>query len=165
MRSNGLAGASVAGVMGGSGLTHGPFYNHFKSKQDMLEKSFSFASATSLEEMSAAILASDLGTFVGGYLSEAHRDAPQSGCLMAALATDVGRTNATNPLRAAFATHLEAIVEQFQRADPTMGQAGDSGRQAALDLVVKMVGAMVLARAVGDQPLSKELLSTVGAQQ
>ena len=39
MRSEGLSGAAVAAVMRGTGLTHGGFYKHFESKDELLVES------------------------------------------------------------------------------------------------------------------------------
>src|SRR5262245_24790993 len=86
-RERGFDGVGVADIMKGAGLTHGGFYGHFASKDDLAAE----ACARALEKSAmkwSAILDTDanpLDTIVASYLSEAHRDRPGSGCAIAAL--------------------------------------------------------------------------------
>src|SRR5215472_11275166 len=36
-REGGVAAVGIAGIMAGAGLTNGAFYNHFESKEDLVE--------------------------------------------------------------------------------------------------------------------------------
>ena len=44
-RERGFDGASISEIMTATGLTHGSFYNHFDSKEDLLAEAFAHASA------------------------------------------------------------------------------------------------------------------------
>src|SRR6202022_2269270 len=88
-RERGFDGVGVDGLMKGAGFTHGGFYNHFASKEELEVE----ASAAGAVEANAALLESlsDPGRdgwkrFVRGYLSAGHRSDPASGCALGALA-------------------------------------------------------------------------------
>src|SRR5262245_10098091 len=90
-REHGFDGIGVADIMKSAGLTHGGFYGHFGSKDDLAAEACARALDRSVTKWDA-IAAADgdpLATIVGSYLSEAHRDRPGSGCMVAAVGSDV----------------------------------------------------------------------------
>src|SRR6266404_3508417 len=102
-RERGFSGVSVSEIMKATGLTHGPFYNHFASKEALMAASIEHASAKSLADLDARKASADqMIAYVETYLSAAHRDAPGAGCLMAALASEIRQEPA---VRASFTTH------------------------------------------------------------
>src|SRR5262249_8207000 len=140
---------SVGEVMKAAGLTHGAFYAHFGSKQQLQEAAIAYG-----QELSASRVrsygASKKGrrAYVDRYLGASHRDHPGEGCTMAALAEEVGRSTA--PLKGAFEKGLEEIIS---------ARGGD--RREAIFQTAALIGAVTLSRAVLDEKLSDEILQTV----
>src|SRR5580692_10250843 len=50
-RERGFSGVSLSEIMKATGLTHGAFYNHFESKEDLISESIDDASAKLLDFM------------------------------------------------------------------------------------------------------------------
>lgn len=147
-REKGFSAVTVAEVMEAAGLTHGGFYGHFASKEDLAAQALAQALAPAPREPGTA---PDLAGFVVAYLSAAHRDRPGTGCALAALGSEAARQPA--PVRRAFTEGLEARLARMQEALP------EGDRAAALAAVSSLVGALVLARAVDDPALSDEILA------
>jgi TetR/AcrR family transcriptional regulator, transcriptional repressor for nem operon len=78
-RQGGLA-QGISKIMKGAGLTHGGFYAHFRSKEDLIRESLLQASAKKRKDLADAAERGGLDGLVSEYLSEAHRDRPDSGC-------------------------------------------------------------------------------------
>ena len=91
-RETGLEGLSIADLMQEAGLTHGGFYKHFESREDLVASALDQAMTETLKRP-----ASTLSTFIDRYLSVEHRDAPGGGCAISALAADVGRSDDRSP--------------------------------------------------------------------
>jgi TetR/AcrR family transcriptional regulator, transcriptional repressor for nem operon len=156
-RENGFDGIGVADLMQAAGLTHGGFYGHFKSKDDLAAQACSRAMARALEKW-AALARLPRGDaraeIIKQYLTESHCDGPGNGCLFAALGSDVGRQG--RAIRRAFRKGLESQVDVLGKVAPSRSRAAK--RKQALADMAQMVGAMVLARAVDDRTLAKEIL-------
>lgn len=159
-REHGFDGIGVADLMKQAGLTHGAFYGHFDSKDDLMAE----ASARALEESLAYwhkriehAGADGLATVVGKYLSPAHRDHPGRGCAFAALGAEAQRH--TPAVRRAMTAGLRPLLDVLGRLLP--GRSKAAKRQKALAAFSAMVGALVLARAVDDEALSGEILQAV----
>lgn len=155
LRERGSA-ISVQDVMGAAGLSHGGFYKHFASKDELL----AIAATQAYESVRAgqAGLAGDADgreKLIDEYLSAGHRDAPGDGCVNAALATEVAHAAADAPIRAAFAEGLEQTLEFMA------GLESEAGRDRAVVDLATLVGAISLARAVSGTELSEEILETV----
>lgn len=157
-RERGFEGVSVAELMAAAGLTHGGFYSHFGSKDDVAAAALEHGCQdmlTMADEVGAA--ADPRAEFIGGYLSRQHRDHPEQGCAMAALAPEVARGAA--PIRHTFAAGLDALID---RVPPAPGASSQRDRRAdAISTIAALVGAVVLARAVDDPTLSEEILAAV----
>ncbi len=110
-RERGFSAVTVAEVMEAAGLTHGGFYGHFASKEDLAAQALAQALAPAPREPGTA---PDLAGFVAAYLSAAHRDRPGSGCALAALGSEAARQPA--PVRRAFTEGLEARLARMQDA-------------------------------------------------
>ncbi len=158
-RQRGFSGVSVGEIMRATGLTHGPFYNHFASKEALMAETVEHASERSLADLDAACDRPDgIRAYVQGYCSARHRDAPEEGCLMAALGPEISREPA---VRSAFTRHFRAILARFETHVPWRSKK--TARQESIRLLAAMVGAVVLARAVDDEALSEEILREVRA--
>src|ERR1700736_5911557 len=87
-RDKGFDGVGVDAIMRGAGLTHGGFYGHFRSKDDLAAQAVAHALAQSVEKQGHF---ADLGDLVSAYLSERHCTDRANGCAMAALGADMAR--------------------------------------------------------------------------
>ena len=100
-----------------------------------------------------------LRAIVAGYLAISHRDDPGNGCVLAALGADVARKGPA--VRHAVTEGLRPFIELLTRSVP--GRSRTARRKKALTIYASLVGAMVLARAVDDPALSKQILQGVAA--
>jgi len=147
-REQGFQKVSVGEVMKAAGLTHGAFYAHFGSKEELQAAAVAYGQKVSLERVQRNKDMRNKGSYADRYLSPRHRDNPGNGCTMAALGQEVARS--TPELKVAFEQGLEEILS---------AQAGD--RKAAIFQAAAMLGCIVLARAVQDPRLSDEILQSV----
>jgi TetR/AcrR family transcriptional regulator, transcriptional repressor for nem operon len=145
-RERGFENVSVSEVMKAAGLTHGAFYAHFGSKEELQAAAVAYGIKVSLGRMQRN--KKNKGSYADRYLSRWHRDNPGDGCTMAALAQEVARS--TPELKAAFEQGLENILS-----------AKRGGRKEAIFQAAAMIGGVVLARAVRDHRLSDEILKSV----
>jgi TetR/AcrR family transcriptional repressor of nem operon len=157
-RERGFAGIGVADLMKSAGLTHGGFYGHFQSKDDLIAQASARTLAETLEEWKQVAAQADetpLAAFMAAYLTPEHRDNPGEGCLLAALGAEIAREGA--PVRRAVTEGLQAIVAVLAEAIPV---GSESERRAdVLAMYASAVGTLVLARAVDDPALSDEILA------
>ena len=91
IRARALDPLMVARLMRRAGLTHGGFYGHFASRADLLAQALACALA---DGDARARAATSFAGFVRAYLSDAHRDAPQEGCALAALVSELAHADA-----------------------------------------------------------------------
>ncbi|MDB5359800.1 MAG: TetR family transcriptional regulator [Rhodospirillales bacterium] len=153
-RRRGFGDVSVAEIMQATGLTHGPFYNHFPSKQALMAEAIGHASAQTFGRIAnAAPSEAGKAAYLEAYLSTAHRDDPGDGCLMAALASEIGREPA---VKAVMTTHLKALIDKMAEHFP-WGPKREA-RGETIRALASTVGALILARAVDDEELSQEIL-------
>ena len=147
-RERGFENVSVAEVMKAAGLTHGAFYAHFGSKEELQAAAVAYGQKVSLGRMQRSKSKRSKESFTDLYLSRRHRDHPGDGCTMAALAQEVARS--TPELKAAFEQGLENFLS-----------AKGADRKEAIFWTAAMMGGVVLARAVHDPRLSDEILESV----
>src|SRR3982750_409763 len=91
-RERGFEGIGVADLMKAAGLTHGGFYGHFASKDDLVAQAAALALEQSValwEKLADRPQDDPLSAIAGVYLTSRHRDDPGAGCLLAALGPDV----------------------------------------------------------------------------
>jgi len=152
-RDRGFDAVSVAEVMKAAGLTHGGFYGHFSSKDDLV--------AQTLDHVFGAGAAGggDLRAFVDDYLSARHRDNAAGGCPTAGLAADI--RHQTPAARSAMTEGLRSQIDRVSAALPELDAA--DRRRAAIGSWAAMVGAVILARAIDDPRLSDEILEQTRA--
>lgn len=156
-RERGFEGIGVADLMKEAGLTHGGFYGHFSSKDDLIAEASALALARSLALLSNVgepASGDPLSAIAGAYLTSTHRDKPGTGCLLAAVGSDVSRQ--TPAVRRAVTDHIRSAVELLTKLVPRKSRA--ARRRKAISTYATLVGAMVLARAVNDRALSQEIL-------
>jgi len=161
-RERGFDGIGVADLMKAAGLTHGGFYGHFGSKEDLAAEASDRALKDTLQYWSTVIDKTPdeaFSTIVDRYLSEGHRDAPGKGCLVAALGSDLGRQ--PRPVRRVVTDGIQALIGQLMQLVP--GKSKPARRRQALTDFAAMVGAVTIARAVDDPALSKDVLDAVAS--
>jgi TetR/AcrR family transcriptional repressor of nem operon len=151
-REHGFDGVGVDAIMNGAGLTHGGFYGHFRSKDDLAAEAVTRALERGVEKQSRYTTLNDL---VFGYLSRRHHADRANGCAVAALGADIVRQG--EGVRGALTTYLR---DQLDRLTCLLrnGTAA-SRRRRAITTLAGMVGALTLARAVNDPALSEEILA------
>lgn len=152
-RAKGFEAVSVAEVMKAAGLTHGGFYGHFASKDDLIAQTLAHVLATSPGEELG------LDPYLDAYLSPWHRDNAATGCPTAALAGDVRRQDVA--VQAAMSQGLHSQIDRISEALPAAEPS--EKRRAAIGSWAAMVGAVILARAINDSVFSEEILTQTRA--
>jgi TetR/AcrR family transcriptional regulator, transcriptional repressor for nem operon len=152
-RERGFAAVTVSEVMQAAGLTHGAFYGHFSSKEELIAQAIEHALTSKAPDATL-----DIARYTASYLSQAHRDQVADGCPIVALATEAARSNPE--VRAALTRGVQRHIEQF--TDQTVGSKAEK-RRAAIGTMSAMVGAVVLARLSDNPELSDELLAQTQA--
>jgi len=170
-RERGLAGVGVADITRDAGLTHGGLYRHFASKDALVQEACAKAFDWSIPVLDGEQPHATVSGRIQRYLSPEHRDAPGSGCPVAALAVDAAR--AGGGLSEVFAQGIERYIQRFAQLLAESAADGGCGatpspqdRAHAIHVLATMVGGMVLARATAAaQPaLSNELMVTLQMQ-
>lgn len=159
LRDSGFEGIGVADIMKKAGLTHGGFYAHFPSREALVAEALARAGQDSQLRMRKSIAngvakgQTPFRALVESYLSERHLKAPEAGCPVAALASEMPRQPET--VRAAAATRVEALIAAVQSCLPP----GDDEDTAAV-VANQLVGALQLARSLGDNARGRRHLAT-----
>jgi len=159
-RERGIDGIGVADLMEAAGLTHGGFYGHFKSKEDLVAQACARAVGRMRQNWTNVIDQSTgdpLEALAATYLTQKHRDGAGRGCPMAALGSEVARQGPT--VRRAFTDELRPFLDYLSRI--VQGSSSGLRRQRALAAYASLVGALIVSRAVDDTALSNEILAAV----
>jgi TetR/AcrR family transcriptional repressor of nem operon len=147
IRTDGPHKVAVAGVMAKVGLTHGGFYAHFKSKDDLVAASigqmFDEGAERMRRETEGLAPADGLARYIDFYLSRAHRDVRGAGCPLPYLAADAPRLEGA--ARAGFAAGVARLTGRLAGLLAAVGH-GDPEALAS-SVIAEMVGALSLARA------------------
>jgi len=123
-RERGFDGVGVADIMKAAQLTHGGFYGHFASKDDLIAQSSQRAmarAAMSWTNVTTGEAKNPYAALLAHYLSPRHRDDPGQGCAFAALSGDAARCG--KPVRSAFARGLEPLIEIIAKAVPVRSKS------------------------------------------
>lgn len=159
-REKGFEGIGVAEIMKAAGLTHGGFYGHFGSKDEL-----AFEASKALVEKAAErwtdvveqAPADPLDALLDYYLNRRNIDAPGKSCIFAALTQDVSRHG--TKMQSAFTGGLQELAGILEEIVP--GETPEARRRRALSSLSAMMGAVILARAMDDASLADELLGAV----
>ena len=162
IRRDGISGLAVADLMREAGLTHGGFYRHFDSRDQLVAE----AAQRALTQGSAwTIAAGQLGgqrgfaALIDGYLSAQHRDHPEAGCGVAGVAADAAR--AGGPAQASYSRQVKECLAVI--ADLTGNPDHEAAEREAVLTLSVLVGAISIARAVDDPGLSKQIMTQAAA--
>lgn len=164
-RERGIDGVSVPELMADAGLTHGGFYGHFASKEELAALACSKAFAEKAEAVGKIVergkgdRARARRELAHYYLTSLHCDDPGEGCPIPALSSDITRAKPDSALRTAYVDGLSAFAEQMI---PFMeGRSNSEKRSEALAMLSMLVGAVTLARATRGEKISDEILKAV----
>jgi TetR/AcrR family transcriptional repressor of nem operon len=154
----GFDNVSVTQIMAGAGLTHGGFYNYFRSKSDLYTEVLGcfFTDPewkSRWKGIEVDLSSAEVGPqVIRAYLSRQHFEDRENSCPMAALPSDVSRS--TTSAKRAFETVFKAMVKVLERG----GLGSDQSRRARAQATAALcVGGMVVARAMVDRTLADEL--------
>lgn len=154
LRERGASAEGIARLMNAIGLTHGGFYTHFGSREDLFGEVVSLAMEQFNERLATSVAANGLDGIAKSYLTRNHRDSPGTGCALPALAADIARASLRT--RRIFSERFEDMVKIL--AASVEGDSPKVARRKATAAISTMVGAMVLARAAPTSSLSDEIL-------
>jgi len=157
-RRHGIHDTGLSGVMAAAGLTHGGFYRHFDSKDELVAEACA-AAMEATREMTEALACDGVGNdaleaIVTNYLCPDHRDNLSEGCLLPGLGSELARSD--DKIRAVatagFLKLVDLIAEQYRRTKPKTAKA------RALVAASAMIGAVMMSRIVTDPELSAAIL-------
>jgi TetR/AcrR family transcriptional regulator, transcriptional repressor for nem operon len=161
LRKKGLNGPAVATLMKASGLTHGGFYKHFSTRNDLVVE----AIEDSLQELTQMLADAAKHSpsrpawksIVETYLSIERCDGPQHGCPIAALAPDIARTPAPMKQRIS-----RAILRFRENLIPFMpGRTPEERASNFLMIITSMVGTIAIARTMPERRVRQRILNSV----
>ena len=170
-RARGLDGVGIDELMKTAGMTHGGFYNHFGSKEDLALEVLHQGFTDSLGDLARIVDAhpnsarTGLQAIIDTYLSTDHRDYPEHGCASAALVVDAARhgvktqTEYQRGLDGYLAAITDLLLTAATQTDTKLGAT--KARQQAIAIFSQLVGAQIIARAItqADSALSDEVLT------
>lgn len=161
-RERGIDGIGVSDLMKAAGLTHGGFYGHFESKEDLVAQACRRAVARMRQNWINVVdqaTGDPLEALAATYLTPKHRDGAGRGCAMAALGPEVARQGSA--ARRAMTEELRPFIEYLSGV--VKGSSRSLRRQKALATYASLVGALVVSRVIDDPDLSNEVLAAVAA--
>jgi len=156
-RKNGIEATGVAQIMAIAGLSHGGFYRHFDSKDQLVMEALSATDKNMVRDATAAATesADAMLDVLHDYMTSTYRDNVEDGCPMAAMGSELVRS--TSETRHAATRSFRKIAETMA---PFMhAQDKEEGLDMALSLLTNMVGALTVARMVDDPVLSDRILA------
>lgn len=158
IRKHGPDRIGVASLMAKVGLTHGGFYAHFKSKDELVAEAISYMFddryAVFQKSMEDVAPARGLAAYVDRYLTLRHRDQPEKGCPLPSLSGDLARMPMA--ARKRFEEGTRRLTDSI--ADTLRAMKRPHPQALAASMLSEMVGAMALARALSNNERSEEIL-------
>lgn len=155
-RSQGIEATGVAEIMSAAGLTHGGFYRHFSSKEQLVAEAIAMSpkdlvadSEAAAEEGVEAML-----RVLQEYVTPQYRDATAEGCPLAAIGSELVRADGTTRHVA-----TEGFLRIIRAWTPFMrAKTGEDPADVSISLLTNMIGALTIARMVDDPELSRRIL-------
>ncbi|MET1084618.1 MAG: TetR/AcrR family transcriptional regulator [Burkholderiales bacterium] len=158
IRRAGFSGVGVADVMKEAGLTHGGFYAHFPSREALLCEAIERAGRDSAARIAKNVAirqaegASAFRAFIENYLSERHLASPENGCAVAALASEMPRQS--RAVGQAATQRVRGLISTVRSTLPS-----SAPKDSAAVVASQLVGALQLARALGDNAEGRGVLA------
>lgn len=160
-RAHGAAGAGLTDVMREAGLTHGGFYAHFKSKDELIAAALKAANSARIARFKDAVSQSPeksaIGLAVDSYVNSRHREHPENGCSVATLGSELARENGA--ARHQMSENVTGWLETLAQFAP--GSNANEKMRVATGTYAAMIGGLIIARAVEDPHLSDRILADV----
>lgn len=155
-RELGFDGIGVAELMREAGFTHGGFYGHFSSKEDLMMAAClrAFEQSRGKWDKQNKAQPMSLKSFAAFYTKKLHRDVPAEGCPVPLLAVDVAHQ--ADELRSIFSENLKANIQTLAESITDCSKA--DAKRKAMAAWSLLVGSMILARAVNDAKFSDQIL-------
>ncbi|MCI8210407.1 TetR family transcriptional regulator [Pseudomonas sp. S25] len=152
-RRDGIGATGLQPLMKALGLTHGGFYAHFKSKDDLVKKALRCAADEANEHSSKAFTEDNgLAAFIEMYLSETHRNAPEKGCPIPTMSSELGQRGEASPITDEL---IESRLASLQKS-----LCGPDADAQSVVMLSTLVGALMLSRSTQDPALSQRILHT-----
>ena len=158
--SHGITDAGLARLMRAAGLTHGGFYRHFASKDQLVSEACSQAVRSLTSGLKSKIEGKPPGQalplLLGKYVSRSHRDQPATGCVLAALGSELARADAKTREAATegFLGLSRLIAKQLKNVPAKKAEA----EVQSMAIAAAMIGAITVARIVPDSRISNSIL-------
>jgi TetR/AcrR family transcriptional repressor of nem operon len=157
LRGEGLSGPGVASVMKASGLTVGGFYKHFRSKDELVADAIAQGFTESSEKIRSALQnvpAEDTWKeLVRLYLSTEHCDHPDTGCPVAALATEIARAKVSVRKR------IAGLMKEWVEFMP--GATATERERNFFVIFSAMAGAVSIARILTEAAERQKVLASM----
>lgn len=160
VRTEGLAGAAVSAVMRDTGLTHGGFYKHFPSKDELLIEALAEAFREIADHLAQAAQDSEPGAgwraIVKTYLTPEHADHAEWECPLAALGSELARADPAMKARI-----FGELAKYRSRMLPFMpGRRTADKERTFFAIFSTMIGAMELARVMPEPSMRAKVLGS-----
>jgi TetR/AcrR family transcriptional repressor of nem operon len=161
-RERGVTETGVDEVMRRAGLTHGGFYAHFRDKSELVAEACvaTFEAAViNLDRIAAQPTpARRARLLIDSYLSSYHRDNRGSGCVVVAVAADMGRLRGAvrTGYSRGFTGHLDRLGAALR-----LNEDAAVNRDLVTHLMSSLVGALIFARAIDDPERSDAILHSM----
>lgn len=154
LRGGGFSAINVVSLMKSVGLTHGGFYGHFDSKEDLLDQALKrgLMQGRLTEQLARARQTSSFEDYVSTYVSKEHRELPDAGCAIPSLVCDAARRPPES---------RQIMEEYIQKFIATLEGFLDGNKDKARLSVSAMVGAIALARVMTNEDEALALLESV----
>ncbi|MGV8864526.1 MAG: TetR/AcrR family transcriptional regulator [Pseudomonas sp.] len=155
-RRDGIGATGLQPLMKALGLTHGGFYAHFKSKDELVEKSLNQAVEDLAAHCDDLFSKKDkpLAAFIDHYLSNSHRATPEMGCPLPTMSAELGQRGQASP------TTDKMIHNRLSAIESGLPEDTVSKSELSTVMLSALVGAMVLSRSAHDPELSDRILET-----
>lgn len=163
IRSHGPDKIGVASLMSKVGLTHGGFYAHFKSKDELVSEAITHMFDERYEAFQKCFKdvtkAEGLHKYIDLYLSTLHRDRRDKGCPLVSLSGDIARLPLATRRR--FEAGMARLIAAIADALSALGHS--EAEILAMSVMSEMVGAVALSRSVPNVELGEKFLATARA--
>ena len=159
IRAKGITGAAVSAVMRDAGLTHGGFYKHFASKDELLVEAVGEAFREMGDSMVLAAEQAPPGgawkAIVATYLDAERVEHAEMGCPLTALAPEMAR--ADDSMKTSM---LGELTKYKSRMLPFMPGQRRSDRERAFVLIFStMIGTIEIARMLQEPAKRNKVLA------
>ncbi|HEX8592562.1 MAG TPA: TetR/AcrR family transcriptional regulator [Pseudomonas sp.] len=152
-RRDGIGATGLQPLMKALGLTHGGFYAHFKSKDDLVEKALRCAVDEADERTDPVFAQEDpLAHYIDLYLSQMHRDNPDKGCPLPTMSSELGQRGQPSPI-------TDKLIHSRLNALRSALPDGPDAEAQSMAMLSTLVGALVISRSVQDPELSDRILA------